>query len=168
MWWNHIIWCCFHGEKCKKQKKIAVLSKSFTSYLHNRSTSEHNSTRLGKLQCMATSFVFCPFLVIGHVTTLPMTYWMDPDRQNHPCLVFLHFFIKIDEISFFGYIQYPERSTWHPIHHSYLLLHLKFLQWNAVSICWIITMKYPEIHLKNHNESCWILNEKSQWNALGI
>ena len=89
----------------KKKKKLQCFSKSFTSYLHNRSTSEHNSTRLGKLQCMATSFVFCPFLVIGHVTTLPMTYWMDPDNENHPCFVFLHFFITIDEISFFGYIQ---------------------------------------------------------------
>ena len=39
---------------------------------------------------------FLPFLVIGHVTTLSMTYWMDSDRQNHPCVVFLHFFIKLD------------------------------------------------------------------------
>ena len=89
----------------KTKKKTRRFSKSFTSYLHNRSTSKHNSTRFEKLQCRATIFAFSPFVVIGHVTTLPMTYWMHPDRQNHPCLVFLHFFITIDEISFFGYIQ---------------------------------------------------------------
>ena len=110
MWWNHLIWCCSHGEKCKKQKKTRRFSKSFTSYLHIRSTSEHNSTRFGKLQCRATSFIFWPFLVIGHVTTLPMTYWMDPDNENHPCLFFLHFFITIDEISFFGYIQWTLKA----------------------------------------------------------
>ena len=39
---------------------------------------------------------FLPFLVIGYVSTLSMTYWMDPDRQNHPCVVVFHFFIKLD------------------------------------------------------------------------
>ena len=102
MWWNHLIWCCSHGEKCKKQKKTRRFSKSFTSYLHIRSTSEHNSTRFGKLQCRATSFIFWPFLVIGHVTTLSMTYWMDPDRQTHPCVVVLHFFIKLDPFPLLG------------------------------------------------------------------
>ena len=26
-------------------------------------------------------------------------------------------------------------------------------------------MKYPELHLKDHNEMHWVSNEKSQWNT---
>jgi hypothetical protein len=39
-------------------RKMQHFSKSFTSYLHNGSTSEHNSTRFRKLQCRATILVF--------------------------------------------------------------------------------------------------------------
>ena len=45
----------------KKRKKMRHFSKSFTSYLHNESNSEHNSTRFGKLQCRATTFVLTIF-----------------------------------------------------------------------------------------------------------
>jgi hypothetical protein len=43
------------------------------------------------------NFHFCPFLVIGHVTIVPIFHWMDPDRYNHPYLVFLHFWVQPDE-----------------------------------------------------------------------
>ena len=65
-------------KKKKKKKKMRRFSKYFTSYLHNRSTLEHNLNRFRKLQCRATTFVFVPFLAIGHVTTLLLTHWMDP------------------------------------------------------------------------------------------
>ena len=45
----------------KIQKKKQCFSKSFTSYLHNGSTSEHNSTRFRKLQCRATTFILTTF-----------------------------------------------------------------------------------------------------------
>ena len=67
---NHIVWCCFDEEKCKKQKKSQWWEESFTSYLHNGSTLEHNSNRFRKLQCRATTFIFLLFLDIGHVTTV--------------------------------------------------------------------------------------------------
>jgi len=57
--------------------------KSFNSYLHNVSTSEHNSNWFSKLQFSATIFVFLPFLEIGHVTPLLTTHWMDPDMYHH-------------------------------------------------------------------------------------
>ena len=110
MCWNHVVWCCFHWEKRKKQKKTRRFWKSFTSYLCNGSTLEHNSNWFGKLQSSATTFVFWPFLVIGHVTIIPTPYQMDPDRYNHPYLVFLHFLVKPDEVSFLGYMQ--RTLTW--------------------------------------------------------
>ena len=58
----------------KNKKKTRPFSKSFTSYLHNHSTLEHNSNRFWKLQCRATTFAFVPFLAIGHVTTLLLTH----------------------------------------------------------------------------------------------
>ena len=99
--------CClvlFSWRKMQKTKKeMWCFSKSFTSYLHNGSTSEHNSNRFGKLQHRATTFVFWPFLVIGHVTIILTSHWMDPDRQNHAYLVFLHFLVKRSETSFLGW-----------------------------------------------------------------
>ena len=109
MCWNHVVWCCFHWEKCKKPKKTRHFWKSFTSYLCNGSTLEHNSNRFKKLQSRATTFIFWPFLIIGHVTIIPTPYQMDPDRYNHPNLVFLHFLVKPDEISFFRvYAEDPD------------------------------------------------------------
>ena len=73
--------CClvfFSWRKMQKTKKMRRFSKSFTSYLHNHSTLEHNLNRFWKLQCRATTFVFVLFLAIGHVTTLLLTHWMDP------------------------------------------------------------------------------------------
>jgi len=94
MWWNYLVWFCFHGEKCKKQKKTRHFSKSFTSYLHNQSTLEHNLNRFWKLQFRATTFVVDLFLEFGHVTSLPMTHWLDSDRYNHLYVLFLHFLDK--------------------------------------------------------------------------
>jgi hypothetical protein len=45
-------------EKNTKRSKKAGGEKNITSYLQNRSTSEHNSNRFKKLQCRATTFVF--------------------------------------------------------------------------------------------------------------
>ena len=80
----------FIKKNAKNKKKMQCFWKSFTSYLHNRSTLEHNANRFWKLQCSATTFVFILFLEIGHVTTLLTTHCMDPDRYNHLYLVFLH------------------------------------------------------------------------------
>ena len=89
-----MIWFCFHGEKCKKQKKTRHFSKSFPSYLHNWSTLEHNLNRFWKLQFRATTFIVVLFLEFRHVTTLPMTSWLDPDRYNHLYVLFLHFLAR--------------------------------------------------------------------------
>ena len=70
------------------KKKMQHFSKSFTSYLHNWSTLEHKLNRFWKLQFRATIFVVDLFLEFGHVTTLPMTYWLDPDRYNHLYVLF--------------------------------------------------------------------------------
>ena len=74
--------CClvfFSWRKMQKtKKKTQRFWKSFTSYLYNHSTLEHNWNRFWKLQCRATTFVFVPFLAIGHVTTLLLTHWVDP------------------------------------------------------------------------------------------
>ena len=78
----------------KNKKKMWRFSKSFTSYLHKGSTLEHDVNRFWKLQFRATTFVCDLFLECGHVTTLPITYWLDPDRYNHRYLLFSHFWVK--------------------------------------------------------------------------
>ena len=85
----------------KRKKKTQHFSKSFSSYLHNRSTSEHNSNRFRKLQQRTTTQIFGPCLVIGHVTTIP-THQVDPNRQNHSHLVFLHFWSNKVSFPFWG------------------------------------------------------------------
>ena len=40
------------------------------------------------------NFCFDLFLEFGHVTTLPMTYGLDPDRYNHHYLLFLHILVR--------------------------------------------------------------------------
>jgi len=94
----------------KQKKKMWCFWKSFTSYLHNRSTLKPNSNRSWKLQCSATTFVFLLFLEICHVTTLLTTHCMDPDRYNHPYLVFLHLLVKLSDIFFLGYMH--RTLTW--------------------------------------------------------
>ena len=76
MCWNHIIWCCFHWEKHKIQKKTRHYWKSFTSYLHNGSTLGHNSTWFWKLQSRATTFIFYHFrqLVMWPPSKQPMRW----------------------------------------------------------------------------------------------
>ena len=146
MCWNHLIWCCFHGENCKKQKKTRCFSKCSTSYLHNRSTLEHHSNRFWKLQCRATTFVFLPFWEIGHVTTLPMTHQMDPDIYHDFCFGFFHFLVIFNNISFFWvYSMDPDGSTWHSIYHFYLFI-FDFL---AILTAIKYLLKVPGIHMKS-------------------
>ena len=57
MWFGFV----FIEKNAKNKKKTRCFSKSFTSSLHNGSTSEHNSTRFRKLQCRATTFVLTIF-----------------------------------------------------------------------------------------------------------
>jgi hypothetical protein len=59
---------------------------------------------------MATTFSFLTFLVIGHVTTLPMTQEMDPDRYNHCYFVFLCFLVKPIRFPFGIYAEDPEMN----------------------------------------------------------
>ena len=81
-------------KNAKNKKKTWHFSKSFPSYLHNWSTLEHNLNRFWKLQFRATTFIVVLFLEFGHVTTLPMTSWLDPDRYNHLYVLFLHFLAR--------------------------------------------------------------------------
>ena len=60
MYWNYVVWCCFHWEKCKRPK-TQHRGKSLMSDLHNGSTLEHNSNWFRKLQWRATTFVFSIF-----------------------------------------------------------------------------------------------------------
>ena len=171
---------------------MQCFSKSFTSYLHHGSTSEHNWTRFGKLQC-TTILVFWPFLVIGHVTTLPITYWMHPHRQNHPCLVFLHLFITIDEISFFGYIEWtlkavPDILYTIPIFCSHFLVIFRTMKYSGAENEIVIESARHPFEMCNEisgatvgrsqwdtqgyiwkfcNEMLWVSVEKSQWNTQG-
>ena len=73
--------CClvfFSWRKMQKTKKKQCFWKSFTSYLHNHSTLEHNLNRFWKLQCRATTFLF-----LYHFWQMVMwppscCHWMDP------------------------------------------------------------------------------------------
>ena len=98
--------------------------KYFTSYLHNRSTLEHDFNRFWKLQFRATTFIYDLFLEFGHVTTHPITYWLDPNRYNHLIFFFLTFGAKTTDISFFGHLPWnlnaSPNNTDH--HHSYFFL----------------------------------------------
>ena len=88
----------FSWRKLQKTKKNAALRRIF--YLISPQ-GKHLRTYFNQIQeatVQGYKFCFWTFLVISHVTTVPVTYWMDPDRKNDPCL---HFFIKLDEISFF-------------------------------------------------------------------
>jgi len=112
----------FIKKNAKNKKKMRRFWKSFTSYLHNRNTLEHNSIRFWKLQCSATTFVFLLFLEIGHVTTLLTTHCMDPDRYNHPYLVFLHLLIKLSDIFFLGYMYRTLTWTLKAVPHYTLII----------------------------------------------
>ena len=137
MWWNHVVWFCFHGEKCKKkktkkkQKKTQHFLKSFTSYLNNRSTSEYNSTRFRKLQYRATTFIFDHFwqLIMWPPSQDPIT-WTLTGR----IIIILFFFTFWSNQVRFPFLDgpwsSPDGSAWHPIHHSYFFqigYHLVFL-----------------------------------------
>ena len=129
----------FIEKNTKKKKKIWSYWKSFTSYLHNRSTLECNSNWFWKLQYKATTFVFWPFLVIGHVTIFPTLHWVDPERCNHPYLVCLHFLVKLGEISFLGYMQRTLKAVPHSVYDVY---HPYFFS-DLTSIFSLETHKFP-------------------------
>ena len=113
-------------------------SKSFTSYLHNRSTSEHNSNRFRKLQQRTTTQVFGPFLVIGHVTTIPTSHQVDPNRQNHSHLGFLHFLVKPGEFHF----SHPFQGTYE----VYEFFDLRVPQWYPFWAWYTSTIPIPWYH----------------------
>jgi hypothetical protein len=131
------MWCCFHGEKHKKHKKRQCSEKSFTSYLRNRNTLEHNSNRFWKLQSRSITLVFLNILGNWSCDHPPTTHQMNPDRQNHLYLVFLHIFIKLHHISFLGYMQRTLKTVPHntvyaiPIFPHFLLETPPFLFWTS-------------------------------------
>ena len=99
-----------------------IAEQALTSYLHNGSTLEHDLNRLWKLQFRATTFVFDLFLEFGHMTTLPITYWLDPDRYNHHYLLFPHFWVK--NYQYFPFWNLPwtlNASPNNTDHHSYFI-----------------------------------------------
>jgi hypothetical protein len=87
-------------EKNAKDKKNKTLLKIFPLISPQQ---EHLRTKFQLILeaiVQGYNFHFCPFLLIGHVTIVPIFHWMDPDRYNQPYLVFLHFLNQPDEISF--------------------------------------------------------------------
>ena len=87
--WILMLW----GRLKVHKAQVSLQYVIFTSYLHNQSTLEHNLNRFRKLQFRATTFIVDLFLEFGHVTTLPMTYWLDSDRYNHLYVLFLHLLV---------------------------------------------------------------------------
>ena len=91
-------------------KKNAALFKIF--YIISPQW-EHCGTYFKQIQeatLQGYNFHFLLFLDIGHVTNNPTTHYMNPDRYNHSHLVFLHFLVKLSEISFLGYMH--RTLTW--------------------------------------------------------
>ena len=110
--------------------------KSFTSYLHNRTTLKHNSNWFWKLQCNATIFpFFLLFLEIGHVTTLPTTHCRDPDRYDHSYLVFFTFWSKQVIFPFWSICTGPWHGPWKqcPIIHQLYVPSIFFLPFLDIS-----------------------------------
>ena len=137
MWWNRLIWFCFYGEKCQnKTKKMQCSEKSFTSYLHNSTTSEHNSTRSGELQCKATSFVFLTIFSNWSCDHPPNNLLDGPSQAKSSLSCFSSLFHQIRwNFLLWIYTVDPENCTWHAIHHSYFVIFWLFLeQWNLLAL----------------------------------
>ena len=97
-------------KNAKNKKKNAVLFKIF--YLISPQW-EHFGTYFKQIQeatVQGYNFHFLRFLDIGHVTNNPTAHYMNPDRYNHSHLVFLHYLVKLSEISFLGYMH--RTLTW--------------------------------------------------------
>jgi hypothetical protein len=95
----------FSLRKTQNKKKNWTLLKIFYLISPHR---EHFRTKFQLILeavVQGYNFRFCPFLVIGHVTMVQISHWMDPDRYNHLYLVFLHFLVQPDEISFLRHMQ---------------------------------------------------------------
>jgi hypothetical protein len=123
MCWNHVVCCCFHREKRKIQKKTRRFQKSLTSYLHNGSTLWQNSNWFLKLQCRATTFVFWPFLVIGHVTNIPI--WTLTCKIII-MLFFFTFWSNQVRFPFLGIYRGPWNRPWHWPSKQYLTSYTLF------------------------------------------
>jgi hypothetical protein len=105
----------------KTQKKTWCSDKSFTSYLHNRSTLQHNSNRFWKLQSRSITLVFFNILGNWSCDHPPTTHQVNPDRQNHLYLVFLHILVKLHQISFLGYMQRTLKAVPHSVYTVYAI-----------------------------------------------
>jgi hypothetical protein len=78
----------FIEKNAKKKKKNGTLLKVFPLISPQQ---EHLRTKFQLILeaiVQGYNFHFCPFLVIGHVTIVPIFHWMDPVRYNHPYVVF--------------------------------------------------------------------------------
>ena len=128
----------FMEKNAKNQKKTRRWEKSFTLYLHNGSTLEHDSNRFWKLHCRATTFIFL------HVTTL--IAWT---LICFIILILVSSAVWSSPIIFlcFRYIQWtviavPDILYTIPIFFPFLFIFWLFLaQWN-------IHWKRPGIHMK--------------------
>ena len=92
MYWNYIVWCCFHWEECKRQKhstKENLLCHIFTM----GALWSIIQTDLGTT-VKSYNFCFFSFLKIGHVTNLPTTH----GTLTHKIIMILYF------LTFWSYI----------------------------------------------------------------
>ena len=114
--WILMLW----GRLKVHKAQVSLQYVIFTSYLHNQSTLEHNLNRFRKLHFRATTFIVDLFLEFGHVTTLPMTYWLDSDRYNHLYVLFFTFWLENTNISLFGHLPLDLNASPNNIaQHSY-------------------------------------------------
>ena len=143
------------------------LTRKLVRTHNNRSTSEHNSTRFGKLQCMATSFVFDYFWSCDH----PPNDLLDGPWQaksSVSCFSSL-FYQNRWNFLFWIYSVDPENSTWHAIHHSYFCSHFLAIfrtmkSSGAKNEIVIESARHPD---EMCNEISRATFERSQWSTQG-
>jgi len=101
------------------------------------------------------------------VTTLPTTHHMKHDRWNHLFLVFIHFLVKLDEISFLGHMQRTLTWTLKAVPQQYWLpfsfcfvffsfhILLLFFIWHSLTFhIWKCTLD-PENSSPKHHHQQW-------------
>ena len=88
----------------RKMQKVKKLAMRKILYLISPQW-EHFRTWFTQIQedtVQGYNFCFWLFLVTGHVTVIPISHWMNPDKQNHHYLDFLDILLIQDHISFLG------------------------------------------------------------------